>query len=180
MKTMIDARSYGKALFELAQENQNAPQVRQELQLVQELLKKNPEYITLMDTPAVPTGEKCTLLHEAFSVVDGMLHNFLSILCEKRSFFCFHACAQAFYSAYDEANDILRATAVTAVAMNAAQLEALKTKLAQLTGKHIELTNQVDPAVLGGVTLRYAGVQIDDSIQSRLQALRRSLTETIV
>ncbi len=177
---MIDAQGYGKALFELAQENQNAAQVRSELQLVLDVLQKNPDYITLMDTPAVSTKEKCALLHSAFGALDDMLGNFLSILCEKRSFYRFNACAQAYFAAYDEANDILRATAITAVAMKRKQREALRTKLAQLTGKNVELTNRIDPSVLGGVTLRYAGVQIDDSIQARLETLRRSLTETIV
>lgn len=177
---MIDAQGYSKALFELAQENQNAAQVRSELQLVLDVLQKNPDYITLMDTPAVSTKEKCALLHSAFGALDDMLGNFLSILCEKRSFYRFNACAQAYFAAYDEANDILRATAITAVAMKRKQREALRTKLAQLTGKNVELTNRIDPSVLGGVTLRYAGVQIDDSIQARLETLRRSLTETIV
>lgn len=177
---MVDAQGYGKALFELAQENKNAAQVRSELMLVCDVLRKNPEYITLMDTPAVSSKEKCALLRSAFGKLDAMLGNFLSILCEKRSFYRLNACAQAYFAAYDEANDILRATAITAVPMSRKQQEALRKKLSALTGKKIELTNRIDPSVLGGVTLRYAGVQIDDSIQTRLETLRRSLTETIV
>lgn len=177
---MIDAQGYGKALFELAQENKNEAQVRQELLLVQQVLRDNPEYITLMDTPAVGSQEKCELLRSAFGTFDAMLQNFLSILCDKRSFYRFHACADAFYTAFDEANNILRATAITALEMSQAQKDALCRKLAELTGKNIELTNCIDPSVLGGVTLRYAGVQIDDSIKTRLETLRRSLTETIV
>lgn len=177
---MIDAQSYGKALFELAQENKNDAQVRDELKLVCRLLRQNPEYITLMDTPAVPAREKYTLLQAAFGELDDMLRNFLSILCDKRSFYRLNACAAAFFTAYDEAHDILRATAITAVEMKQTQCDTLRRKLSELTGKHIELTNRVDPAVLGGVTLRYAGVQIDDSIQARLDTLRRALAETIV
>ena len=177
---MIDAQGYGKALFELAQENKNEEQVRQQLLLVQEILRENPEYINLMDTPAVGAKEKCALLHDAFGEVDGMLRNFLSILCEKRSFYRFHACAAAYYAAFDEANDILRATAITAVEMSKKQCDALRSKLCELTGKKVELTNEVDERVIGGVTLRYAGVQVDDSIKNRLDALRRNLTETIV
>jgi len=108
------------------------------------------------------------------------LGNFLSILCEKRSFYRFNACVQAYFAAFDEANDILRATAITAVAMSEKQCVSLRKKLSELTGKNVELTNRIDPCVIGGVTLRYAGVQIDDSIQTRLDTLRRILTETIV
>ena len=35
-------------------------------------------------------------------------------------------------------------------------------------------------ALIGGITLRYGGVQLSDSIQSRLDRLRRSLDEAIV
>lgn len=177
---MIDARSYGKALFELARENGNEERVRRELLCVRELLQRQPAYVTLMDTPAVGKCEKHALLTEAFGEMEENLRNFLMILCDKRSFYRFNACADAFCTAYDEANDILRATAISAVKMKPSQCDALKKKLATLTGKHIELTNRVDPTILGGVILRYAGVQIDNSIQARLDALRRSLAETIV
>ena len=177
---MIDAQGYGKALFELAQENKNDAQVREELALIRDILCQNPEYITLMDTPAVSSKEKCALLRSAFGAFDPMVVNFLSILCEKRSFFQFSACSQAYFTAYDEAHEILRATAITAVAMKKKQCSALEKKLASLTGKKVELSNRIDPSVIGGVTLRYAGVQIDDSIQSRLDTLRRNLAETIV
>lgn len=177
---MIDARGYGKALFELARENKTDENIRRELLCVRDLLHEHPEYVTLMDTPAVSSQEKHELLNEAFGQMDEMLRNFLSILCDKRSFFRFNACVDAFCAEYDEANDILRATAISAVEMKEAQCEALRKKLAALTGKHIELTNRVDPSVLGGVILRYEGVQIDDSIHTRLETLRRSLAETIV
>ena len=177
---MIDAQGYGKALFELSQENKTEVHVSRQIELVGDVLRQNPEYITLMDTPAISTKEKCELLHSAFEKIDPMLSNFLSILCEKRSFHRFHACAQAYFSAYDEAKNILRATAITAVAMKQRQCKALRDKLSELTGKNVELENRIDPSVIGGVTLRYAGVQVDDSIQSRLDALRRTLAETIV
>ena len=177
---MIDAAGYGKALLELACENKNDTQVRDEVKLVREILHENPAYITLMDTPAVSSEEKLRMLQEAFGGVDAMLMNFLCILCEKRAFYQFDACADAFMADYDEMHEILRATAITAVPMSKKQQEALRTKLASLTGKTVELSNITDPAVLGGVTLRYGGVQLDGSLQTRLETLRRSLAETIV
>ena len=74
----------------------------------------------------------------------------------------------------------MRAEAITAVPMQDKQRSALKAKLEALTGKNIVLKNSVDPALIGGITLRYGGVQLSDSIQSRLDRLRRSLDESIV
>ena len=38
----------------------------------------------------------------------------------------------------------------------------------------------LDAGYMDGVTLRYGGVQLDDSIRARLDKLRRSLSDTIV
>ena len=70
--------------------------------------------------------------------------------------------------------------AITAEPMKPAQSDALCAKLASMTGKQVELENKIDPTLIGGIRLRYAGVQLEESIQSRLERLRRSLAETIV
>ena len=136
--------------------------------------------MTLLDTPAVQTAEKLGLLQQAFGKTQPMLRNFLCLLCEKRAFYRFFACADAFDACYDEAHELLRATAITAVPMLERQKTALREKLERITGKNVELTCRTDASLLGGVTLRYGGVQLDDSIRARLDKLRRSLSETIV
>ncbi|MBQ3217184.1 MAG: ATP synthase F1 subunit delta [Oscillospiraceae bacterium] len=177
---MIDAAGYGKALFELAAEEGTDERIFEELALLRKVLGENPSYVTLLDTPAVNTEEKLSLIRKAFGNVDPILLNFLSILCEKRSVYRLPACADAYNKLHDEARNILRATAITAVAMTAEQRTALKEKLAMLTGKTVILDNQTDAGLIGGITLRYGGVQLDDSIRSRLDKLQRSLSQTIV
>lgn len=177
---MIDAAAYGKALFELAEESGEAARVSEELELVREALRANREYVTLLDTPAVPTAEKLNLLQESFGAAQPMLRNFLCLLCEKRSVYALPACADAYRAAFDEAHNILRADAITALPMREAQQTALREKLERITGKTVLLSNHVDPALLGGVRLRYGGAQLDGSIQARLDRLRRSLSETVV
>ncbi len=175
---MIDATAYGKALYDLAAEGGVDETVRQQLSLVRDAL--SPSYLTLMDTPAVAKEEKIALLRQAFDGVEEILLNFLCILCEKRSMHRFFACEEAYRACFDEAHGILRATAITAVAMQPQQCEALERKLAQVTGKTVLLTNRVDASLIGGITLRYGGVQLDDSIRTRLDKLRSSLADTIV
>ena len=177
---MIDAASYGRALFQLAEENGCGDGVLEELQLVRRALRENPGYVTLMDTPAVAGPEKHALLLQAFSGASQELRNFLCLLCDRRAFYQLPACRTAYRACFDEAHDIVRAEAITAVPMQDKQRGALKAKLEALTGKNIVLKNSVDPALIGGITLRYGGVQLSDSIQSRLDRLRRSLDEAIV
>ena len=177
---MIDAISYGRALYELSAEEGIEESVRDQLRVICEALEREPSYRNLMDTPAVSSEEKCCLLREAFAGAEELLCNFLCILCEKRSFYSLPACTKAFGAAYDEAHSILRATALTACPMEERQKAALVKKLSAMTGKTVELDNRIDPALIGGIRLRYGGVQLDDTIQSRLDTLRKSLAEAIV
>ena len=76
--------------------------------------------------------------------------------------------------------NILRATAITARPMEERQKEALRRKLSELTGKQVCLETQIDADLIGGIRLRYEGVQLDGSLRSRLDALRRNLADAIV
>ena len=134
---MIDAASYGRALFQLAEEDGCGDGVLEELQLVRRALQENPGYVTLMDTPAVAGPEKHALLLQAFSGASQELRNFLCLLCDRRALWQLPACLTAYEAAYDEAHGILRATAITAVPMQQRQREALCARLESLTGKAV-------------------------------------------
>ena len=175
---MIDASAYGKALYELAVEEGKSEQIAAELRLIDSAVEQG--YVNLMDSPAVSKEEKCGLLRSAFGKADQLLQNFLFILCEKRAFYRFSACVAAYFSAKDEAENILRATAITALPMEQRQIDALRRKLSELTGKQVILETQIDADLIGGIRLRYEGVQLDGSLRSRLDTLRRSLADAIV
>ena len=177
---MIDAGSYGKALYELSAETGKEKALRQQLSVICDAVEAQPAYMNLMDTPALGSTEKCRLIHEAFGKAEELLRNFLCILCEKRAFYTLPACKKAYDNAYDEAHAIVRATALTAVPLEERQKTALIAKLSALTGKTVELENRIDPELIGGIRLRYGGVQLDDTIASRLETLRKSLAEAIV
>ena len=92
---MIDAASYGRALFQLAEEDGCGDGVLEELQLVRRALRENPGYVTLMDTPAVAGPEKHALLLQAFSGASQELRNFLCLLCDRRALWQLPACLTA-------------------------------------------------------------------------------------
>lgn len=177
---MINASDYGRALFELAREQGADDAVLEELCAVREILERQPDYIRLLDSPSLPKAQRLELLDRAFSGLSPYHLNFLKILCEKHAVRQYAACVQTYQTLYDQYRQILRATAITAVPMPAPRQAALQKKLAAMTGKTVVLTNRVDSRVLGGVTLRFGGVQLDGSLRSRLEELRRSLTGAIV
>lgn len=175
------AKLYGSALYDLAVEEQRTEQLLQELTALREAFLQEPDFVYLLATPSLSKEERCGILDQSFrGKIDGYLLNFMKILCENGTIRQFGDCALEYKRRYHEDNGILEVQAVTAVPMNEALTAKLQDRLAAVTGKRIELSCRVDPACLGGVRLEMDGLQLDGTVQLRLETLRRQLTETVL
>ena len=83
--------------------------------------------------------------------------------------------ATEFERLYDDFKNQAKATVTTAVQLDAGEQARLVTALQQVTGKTIQLTTRVDPAILGGVVARVGDTLIDGSVRRRLELLREQI-----
>lgn len=177
---MTEAKGYGGALFELAEESGRTEVILENLKTVELAFVENPKYKTLLDTPALSKEERLSLIESAFVGADEYVLNVIKMLCEKRNVHLFGEIVKDFCARYDEARGIERVEAVTAVAMTDEQVGAMKSRLEAITGKTVVLANKVDPSIIGGVVLRYSGVQLDGSIKTRLDEFRKNLSNIVM
>ena len=172
---------YGLALYQLAKEESLAKAIGAELSALQEAFRAEPDFIRLLSSPNLSKAERCQILDQSFrSKVHPYVLNFLKILTEKSYMRHFSDCCDAYTESYNADNGILSVTAVTAVALSAAQSEKLAQKLTKLTGKEILLRNRIDPSILGGIRLDYDGRRVDDTLAHRLDAIRDLLNNTVL
>jgi len=175
------AKLYGSALYDLAVEEQCTAELLAELNVLRESFRQEPDFVYLLATPSLSKEERCGILDQSFrGKIDGYLLNFMKILCENGTIRQFGDCAQEYKRRYNEDNGILEVQAVTAVPMNEALTAKLRDRLADVTGKRIELSCKVDPSCLGGVRLEMDGLQMDGTVQQRLDTMRRQLAETVL
>ena len=177
---MRGAKDYAQALFSLSEELGITDTVLSDLKDSLEALRRDPDYIKLADTPAISIDEKLSLIEAAFAPTSEPVRNLLMILSEKHSVYAFPEIVKEFIAIYNEARNISEAEAISAVALSQEELSAIKKKLEMMTGKTIIMKNTVDPAVLGGIKLRYMGLQLDGTLKSRLLAIENSLKNTIL
>ncbi len=177
---MTDAREYGKALFLVAEEDGAAARIADDLKTVRSAFDAAPDYTKLLDTPALPKEERLGLIDRAFSAMDGRLVNLIKILAEKRLTYLYAKVFDEYLALYDDARGIVRVEAVTAIPLTDAQRLALEKKLSLMTGKTAALGNTVDPSILGGVKLRYQGIQLDGSVKTRLDKFEAALKNIVM
>ena len=172
---------YGESLYELAKEENLTQEIGNQLKVLQQSFRQEPDFLRLLASPNLAKTERCQILDDSFrGKLNPYLLNFLKILTEKNYVRHFNDCCDAFVSHYNQDNGILPVTAVTAVALKEAQAEKLAEKLSKITGKQIELHNRIDPSCLGGVRLDYDGQRLDDTVSHRLDAIRNVLNKTVL
>jgi len=172
---------YGRALYELAKDEELSCDILKELAVLDESFSKEPDFLRLLAAPNLSKEERCGIVDSSFR---GKVHpyvlNFMKILTEKGYMRHFGGCRSTYQELYNEDHGILVVTAVTAAALNADQSARLKEKLTRITGKTIELVNRIDPNCLGGVRLDYDGKRVDDTVVHRLDTIRSILKNTVL
>lgn len=170
-------RAYGGALFSLAQDEGIEKELLQQLDGVCHILKDNLMYMRLIRDKSIPKAERLSLLEQAFS---GQIHsymlNFMKLLCERDGFGGIFDCLEDYRNRYNEKHGIIPAKVIAAEPLQDAQLVRLKQALEHKTGKHVELSVQVDSTVVGGLRVEMAGKCYDNTLESRMDHLRRVLT----
>ena len=172
---------YGESLYELAKEEGLTKLIGDQLAVLQQAFRLEPDFVRLLSSPNLTKTERCQILDDSFrGKVHGYLLNFLKILTEKGYMRYFSDCCDAYTEHYDQDNGILRVDAISAVELTDLQKDKLTQKLSRITGKEIALRCRIDPAVLGGIRLDYDGQRLDDTVSHRLDAIRNVLNKTVL
>ena len=82
---------------------------------------------------------------------------------------------RAYDHLWEEANRLLPVQITSAVALDPQVVERIGEEIGRQTGRRVELTSTVDPAVIGGIVLRVGNSILDPSIRNRLENLRKQV-----
>ena len=169
-------KTYGDALFSLVtEEDEKAlPDILGQLKGVSEVFAAEPDFIKLLRTPTIPIEEKTALVKEVF---DGKVHkfvvNFLCILTENDRILAY------FTGLYNEKLGIADVTVTSAMPLSDTAAEKIRAKMAEITGKTVNMTLKTDNKLIGGVVISYGNTTIDGSVKARLEQLKADIAGTI-
>jgi F-type H+-transporting ATPase subunit delta len=174
LRENIIAKRYARALLEIAQERDQLEQVREELRTFVASYQAVPELQTYWENPLVDTEQKTRLLETALerSGVSSALLQFLDLVARRRRFPLLVPIAGQFEELYDRMMGRLKAEGKTAVGLDDQRRLALEEALSGFTGKSVSLRLEVDPAVLGGITVKIGDQVLDGSLKTRLGLLQ--------
>ena len=173
-------KAYGEALFSLSEELGETEKIREDIDVLGAVISASPEYLKMLDSPALTRDERLALIDGSLSSLNRNLVNTAKLLCERRLAYALPKVTEHFIAVYERSRGIERVEIISAVPLSDKQKARLKDKLEGITKKQIIINNIHDPSLLGGMKLRYMGVQLDGSIKTKLDGFAKSLSELVI
>ncbi len=170
------ARNYASTLFDLAQRHDGLEAFAGGMDVVVELLDKNPNFKLFLETPRVADKDKKELLKKVFApVLPRPLLNFIQVTVDKRRQRLLGTIGEEFHALLDEHLGRAHVTVTLARSLDEQAMEDLSGKLSALLGKEAIPHVRVNPAILGGVQLKTGDTVYDGTLRRRIKQLRKQL-----
>ena len=169
------AEVYGRSLFEVASEHDDTDEIREQLGQFADALDDNRDLAVFFFSPYFSTQEKKDGLVKLLDGADETLVNFLELLIEKHRMPAIFRIRRYYDTLWERAHQILPVQIATAIALDEGVAKQLGEQIEKTTGQRIELTQSVDPDILGGIVLRVGNSILDASIRNRLENLRKAV-----
>lgn len=169
------ARRYAEAAFQLATRDNAVDAYGDGLDLAVRMLAGDQVH-DILRNPSRPLSERTAF-------VDGMLakrvpepvHKLVGLLVARGKADRLPAVAAEYRRLLNKERGIVEAVATAATPLNGAETEALQRKVAQMTGRTVDLRVEVDESLIGGLTVRVGDTLYDASVRGRLERLRERL-----
>ncbi|MFO7815721.1 MAG: ATP synthase F1 subunit delta [Halanaerobiales bacterium] len=172
MKKNEIARQYSKALYDLGEEKGNMGELFEELEEFWETLQENEVLKEALFHQRVLVEEKQTVFKEIFKdKLSEQIFKFIMLLIEKRRIYFLEIILESFRKLVHEHENIITVKVTTAIEMNSAIREKLKKRLDEYVDKKIEMKEDCDPDIIGGMVIKIGDYLIDGSIKSKLESL---------
>lgn len=172
------SKEYGAALFMLASEEEKTEEYQAALDVVVQAFSDNPEYISLLATPAIALSERLDIIEQAFSgrIIEDVV-SYLKLLCEKGRIIHFNDSVLEYKSLLEESKRIKNAKITSAVELTAEERDKLKNKLETMSRSTVNIEYYIDESLLGGVIAEFDGKVLDSSLKTRLRDIKEVISE---
>jgi F-type H+-transporting ATPase subunit delta len=170
-------RRYAEAAFELAVRDGSVDVWQRDLALCAGLAGDE-RVVRIVDSPAVSFDRRREAVEQMLAKrVSPQALNLALLLAKRGSFGAFPSVSTEYDAKVRQARGIVAATVSTPESLSAGDLAAVRTRVEQLAGATVELTTAVDPALIGGLTIKIGDKLIDASVRGRLERLRGRLVQ---
>ena len=169
-------RMYARSLFQAAQEHDRLDVVHEQLGDFAAAIGAVPELRRVLENPELDTQEKAAVLGEILGGADELVRNFVLLVAEKGRAGEIEEIYRELDLLVAQAQKRLTVELTTAYELSDEEAASITGKIEQSSGRSVEATRKVDPALIGGIVLQAGSLRVDASVRGRIERLRHELT----
>jgi F-type H+-transporting ATPase subunit delta len=171
------ARRYAGSLLGFAQKQNELDAVADDMRLIAQTCADSPDLRRALKSPVIKTDKKVAVLNSIFGGHIGTTsQNFIRMVAVNNREAILPEIARAFIALYRERLGIVAAEIITAVPLSDQEREKAKSMVSGM-GKSVELSEKIDENIIGGFIIQIGDKQLDQSVSSRLSAIKTSLMQ---
>ena len=177
MPSRASAARYARALFDVALKESDPVQIERDLASFAQLLAQNAELQNALTNPVIPASAKHQIVDALATRLNAAApaHKLLLLLADRDRLAVTSDLLDVYRERLREHQQVVRAEVTTAAPLSDDRAAQLQKKLADITGRKVDMTTTVDPSIIGGVVTRIGSTVYDGSIATQLAKLKEKL-----
>lgn len=181
MSELTVATRYAKSLIDLAQEQNILEPVKADMDAFAKTVHNSHELYAVLANPIIAQDKKKKILDALFAgKVNKATIAFFHIMVTKGRAGILYATAQEFGNQYNVLKNIIKATVVSAAPLSEASKQQLTDEVKAITGGTVIMQTKIDPSLIGGFVLTVGDRQIDTSVASSLQKIKKDFAQKVI
>ncbi len=180
MSEVTIAYRYTKPLLDLALEQGVAEDINRDMELLHDACDTCFELKAVLRSPIIRGYKKHAILKAIF---EGKVHpltlSLFEVIDRRNREEILYTLSEEFIRLYKVHKGIQEVTVVVPMALTDASRESLIAKLTAQLGKQIELTEQIDASLIGGMMIRVGNSLVDNSIRTGLKRMEMDFANSI-
>jgi F-type H+-transporting ATPase subunit delta len=174
MLTSKVAKRYAQGLLDFTNESGQTATVFSEMKDVVKLMKESADLNKFFLTPYIDSKKKAEVAGQIFKGLSTSSQNLITLVIRHGRESQLKNIAQEFINKVEDINGVQRVTLTTATQLSKENLEQiLRTSNLVNLNTNFDLQVNVKPEILGGYILRVGDQQIDASVKSKLNSIKK-------
>ncbi|WP_336717438.1 ATP synthase F1 subunit delta [Chryseobacterium mucoviscidosis] len=174
MLTSKVAKRYAQGLLDFTNESGQTATVFSEMKDVVKIMKESADLNKFFMTPYIDSKKKVEVANEIFKGLSASSQNLITLVIKHGRENQLKNIAQEFINKVEDINGVQRVTVTTATQLSKENLEEiLRNSNLVNTNANFDLQLNIKPEILGGYILRVGDQQIDASVKSKLNSIKK-------
>lgn len=176
MRDATIGRNYAAALYELGSKHDALESYARAFEVLDEVLAENPRIRQFLETPQIDPAVKQKAVRSALDgrVPDAFVR-FVLVVIGKHRQRLLRVIRTEFEAILDEKADRVHAAITLAREPDETTVREIGDRLSEMLGKTVVPHVQVNPAIVGGIVVKYGDRVLDGSVRRQLLSLKREM-----